>query len=158
MNPPDRPQPPVFHRGFLGAIAGWFTALLVAVLWTGPRVPSAVWPVLLFNLLGAAAGATAGIVAGSRELRGKLADTLMGGLFGAAAGCFAGGIAVALAIGNWWDRADLAVVFFVPVALGATLGALIARIRHGGRVTVGEVMAWVAAVALALALAAAARR
>lgn len=149
MNPRDRQDPTPIPRAVLGAIAGWFTALFAAALGTGLREPSPVWPVLLVSLLGLAGGGILGGVAGSRELRGAAAHSLMGGLVGAAAGCVAGAVGVLVAIGSRWD---LLTVFSVPIALGATLGATVGRLRHGGRVTVGECMAWVAVIAFALSL------
>src|SRR4051812_21711920 len=128
----------------VGAICGVFIALMVLTL--TPLEPN---PLLILSGvgLGAVSGAILGAVAGSRQLRGKAMRTLHSGLIGGIIGFIPSLFLVVAVIGS--HRAIL-IAFVTPVVIGSLIGGIIGRAGHAGRVTVGELMAWVAVVACAL--------
>jgi hypothetical protein len=134
--------PPV-HGSLIGAL---LAGLTLSLFHDSGSLGAAGWAALG---AGGIAGAILLPAVRDREVRGKAGAILMGGAIGVALGIVAGASLTLAFIGS--PRA-LMPAFAAPIVVGAVVGGILGRIRHGRRFTIAEVSAWVAAVACALAI------
>jgi hypothetical protein len=108
---------------------------------------------LVVVALGSILGAVVGATAGDREVRGKAKPALIGCLWGTIIGTLTGFFLrpAIFGVGRGDPAGHLKQVLHGAL-WGAIIGAVVGRVRHGGRVTIGETMVVVAIAALVLAL------
>jgi hypothetical protein len=142
-------------RAGIGVFSGFAIGALIADLYV-LNEREAVYPPLIPALLGLGviSGTTLAVIAGSRELTSRAARVGLAGLVGALLGFVPSFVLVLVVVG----RPQALPAFFGPMVAGGCVGAVVGRIRVGGRLTTGEVMLWIGLTACVLGIVTAALR
>jgi hypothetical protein len=154
--PPVPTEVPLALRAGIGVFSGFAIGALIADLYV-LNEREAVHPPLIPVLLGLGviSGATLAVIAGSRELTSRSARVGMAGLIGALLGFVPSFVLVLVVVGR---PQALLPAFFGPMVAGGVIGAVVGRVRVGGRMTTGEIMLWVGLTACVLGIVTAAFR
>jgi hypothetical protein len=141
-------------RAIFGSFAGVIlTPLALILLLQSSDLEDRPWVLYVIGL-GTILGAIVGALLGQVEIRGVARLSLIGSLWGSVIGTLVGySLGSAMAAGTPFLGVSYINQGVVIGALcGAVLGGIAGRVRHGGRVTLGEILVVVAIAALVSAL------
>jgi len=144
-------------RASIGAVAGaiLWVIVIASSMWEPPSDEDPGRFMLRVVAVGGLGGAAFGVIVGAREIRGKAKPAIIWSLAGTVLGTLAGnaiGYAFDPPLGGFRGGSYVVRGIVYGAIGGAILGGILGRARHGGRLTLGEIMVVIAFVAVALSV------